>query len=343
MTASSGCSTGPHLHFETRDNTVVFEPFAGPCRPGASGWVNQPALPIGAYVNELCVTATNPASIPWYPAGGTANPPRHAQIAFGDPAVWLIVMGSHLPSSGTYRYRFFRPNGTPAHDTGTVAYPVGGGGAWGGGNGLGTWAIWIHYQGFNIPDMHTIAGTWSVSLEINGVPMLSAPIEVVPVRDPAFNRPPNAISVAMDPSAPEPDDVIFCRVAGGPLYLDDPDWDIVRYRYVWTVNGSVIRDATTAAMSDAIPRTTVPNGALLACTVTPSDGKPNGTGAPAQTQVRVGCYPDCNGSATLTIADFGCFQGAFGVGSMYADCNGSATLTIADFGCFQSAFSAGCP
>ncbi len=55
------------------------------------------------------------------------------------------------------------------------------------------------------------------------------------------------------------------------------------------------------------------------------------------------CYPDCNGSGTLTIADFGCFQAAFAAGNMYADCNQSTTLTIADFGCFQAAFAAACP
>ncbi len=55
------------------------------------------------------------------------------------------------------------------------------------------------------------------------------------------------------------------------------------------------------------------------------------------------CYPDCNNSGTLTIADFGCFQAAFAAGNTYADCNNSGTLTIADFGCFQAAFAAGCP
>ncbi len=55
------------------------------------------------------------------------------------------------------------------------------------------------------------------------------------------------------------------------------------------------------------------------------------------------CYPDCNASGTLTIADFGCFQAAFAGGEPYADCNGSQTLTIADFGCFQASFAAGCP
>ncbi len=55
------------------------------------------------------------------------------------------------------------------------------------------------------------------------------------------------------------------------------------------------------------------------------------------------CYPDCNTSGSLTIADFGCFQNAFAGGNMYADCDGSTTLTIADFGCFQAAFANGCP
>ncbi len=55
------------------------------------------------------------------------------------------------------------------------------------------------------------------------------------------------------------------------------------------------------------------------------------------------CYPDCNQSGSLTIADFGCFQSAFADGDPYADCNGSSSLTIADFGCFQAKFAAGCP
>ncbi len=55
------------------------------------------------------------------------------------------------------------------------------------------------------------------------------------------------------------------------------------------------------------------------------------------------CYPDCNQSNTLTIADFGCFQAKFASGDPYADCNQSNSLTIADFGCFQSKFATGCP
>ncbi len=56
------------------------------------------------------------------------------------------------------------------------------------------------------------------------------------------------------------------------------------------------------------------------------------------------CYPDCNNSGTLTIADFICFQAEYVAGNIaYADCNNSGGLTIADFICFQAAYVAGCP
>jgi hypothetical protein len=55
------------------------------------------------------------------------------------------------------------------------------------------------------------------------------------------------------------------------------------------------------------------------------------------------CYPDCNASGTLTVADFGCYQTKFVIGDPYADCNQSGTLTVADFGCFQTKFVVGCP
>jgi hypothetical protein len=57
----------------------------------------------------------------------------------------------------------------------------------------------------------------------------------------------------------------------------------------------------------------------------------------------VGCYPDCNGDGSLTVADFGCFQTRFVAGHPYADCNGDGARTVADFGCFQTKFVAGCP
>ncbi|MFM9996913.1 MAG: hypothetical protein ACKVU4_14065 [Phycisphaerales bacterium] len=55
------------------------------------------------------------------------------------------------------------------------------------------------------------------------------------------------------------------------------------------------------------------------------------------------CYPDCNNSGSLSVADFGCFQGKYVLGDLYADCNGSGVLSVADFGCFQGKYVLGCP
>ncbi|MFM9994237.1 MAG: hypothetical protein ACKVU4_00385 [Phycisphaerales bacterium] len=55
------------------------------------------------------------------------------------------------------------------------------------------------------------------------------------------------------------------------------------------------------------------------------------------------CYPDCNNSGSLSVADFGCFQGKYVLGDLYADCNGSGALSVADFGCFQGKYVVGCP
>jgi hypothetical protein len=89
--------------------------------------------------------------------------------------------------------------------------------------------------------------------------------------------------------------------------------------------------------------------ALLPTGVNATDGTPNipfaayydAVGVPGT--INVMCYPDCDLSGILTIADFACFQTRFVAGDLYADCNGTGTLNIADFGCFQTQFTAGCP
>lgn len=41
MIGSSGCSTGPHLHFEVRNGAAVVDPSTGACNAGASWWQSQ--------------------------------------------------------------------------------------------------------------------------------------------------------------------------------------------------------------------------------------------------------------------------------------------------------------
>jgi len=95
--------------------------------------------------------------------------------------------------------------------------------------------------------------------------------------------------------------------------------------------------------------------AFSACTVTPcpSPCYADCNGSGTLTVQDFGCfqtkfvandpYADCNNSGTLTVQDFGCFQTKFVSNDPYADCNASGTLTVQDFGCFQTAFVAGCP
>ncbi len=82
------------------------------------------------------------------------------------------------------------------------------------------------------------------------------------------------------------------------------------------------------------------DGTVIIGRATPSGGGGNRAFAAVIPAV---CYADCNGSGSLTVADFACFQTKFVAGDPYADCTGNAALTIADFRCFQTAFVAGCP
>lgn len=333
LTGSSGCSTGPHLHFETMDDYQIaqsFESFAGPCRPGPSGWVDQPILTSDTYVWNFSVTATDPSTVPSiYPF----EKPRHAQIAFTDPRVYTDMVGIRSRAAGEYRYRFSRPDGTLAYDTGLLDYPNDQSFWIVSGNGLLA-ELWVHHQGFDVPDMHSIAGTWTVRMEMDGVQVLEAPIEVVPVRDPDFNRPPQPINASFDPTAPQTDDTLFCRLSNtGPIYLTDLDWDLVRYHYVWTVDGNVVRDVTTAGMADALPRLSIPNGSFVECTVTPSDGHPGGVGAPVAISVFV--TGDCNGNGIPDVVDIadGTSLDCGGEGvpdECEPDCNGNGVADSCD-------------
>jgi hypothetical protein len=92
---------------------------------------------------------------------------------------------------------------------------------------------------------------------------------------PGFNRPPEPIAAAIVPACPVPADVLRCEVEAD-LVLDDLDWDIVSFHYVWKVNGAVVRDVTAAGHKDALPRNSWVAGDTVTCEVTPGDGMANG-------------------------------------------------------------------
>ncbi|HNR92285.1 MAG TPA: peptidoglycan DD-metalloendopeptidase family protein [Dokdonella sp.] len=77
LVASSGFSTGPHLHFELRSSNgagaTIFEPHSGTCRAGASLWANQrPYWDSG--INKLATHSAPPSFAVSCPNPGQETP-----------------------------------------------------------------------------------------------------------------------------------------------------------------------------------------------------------------------------------------------------------------------------
>ncbi len=326
LVGSSGCSFGPHLHFQSMQNGVVYEPFAGACRPGGSGWVSQVDPPTGVFIRDFGVTSQDLGGWPGVPA----RPPVNAQLALGDPFLYYWIQLGNLPANSTWKERYVRPSGTIEFELGPFGF----------GNPT-VFAHALYWFKRDVGGMHTTPGTWRIQFEINGVQVIDAPIEVVPTVNPSFNRPPEPIAAVFSPAAPGASDVVHARVSGSSA-MRDLDWDVVRYRYEWFVNGAKVRDMVSAAMSDAIAVGTAQPGDLVVCTITPGDGKVNASPISIDVTIAGGCYPDCDGDTVLSIDDFICFQTYFAIGDPYGDCDGDTVLSIDDFICFQTYFAIGC-
>jgi hypothetical protein len=178
-----------------------------------------------------------------------------------------------LPASSSWRFRYFRPDASVAGDfSGNFGNPF----------YIDSWWWWS----LNVNLSQT--GTWRLVLDVNGQTMADAPFTVVSDPSQIVNRPPNGVSVAFDPVSPSASDVTFCRVQTS-LVLRDPDYDIVRYHYQWSINGTAVRDIVSAALSDAIPSANA--GDLVMCTVTPSDGLADGPQASTSVVISGGASP----------------------------------------------------
>jgi hypothetical protein len=109
-------------------------------------------------------------------------------------------------------------------------------------------------------------------IDLDGVVLAEAPFDVVASSKQIRNRPPRPVSVSLAPVAPTRADAVHCRVATS-LTAEDPDYQIVAYRYRWTVAGKVVRTVRSAALSDTLRRGLAASGARIGCSVTPTDGK----------------------------------------------------------------------
>jgi uncharacterized protein (TIGR03437 family) len=256
LTASSGNSDWPHLHFESRLANSAFEPSTGECRATESTWTVQTPIQREMYIFDFFFSDTTFTG---------------ALVAEENNRVGTFVKGARLipfrifigasPANPTYLLRFVAPdNSVRLERSGTVNSPF--------------YKYGVHTWNWNVN--LDVAGTWRLQYSLNNQLVADAPFTVVENAPDITNRPPNAIQAVFDPPAPKPSEVVFCRVQTS-LVVEDADYDRVRYRYQWWVKGNPVRDVTSAALSDALPKDAAQNGELLTCTVTPYDGKAYGT------------------------------------------------------------------
>jgi hypothetical protein len=271
LVGSSGISNYPHLHFSTYDKGVVYEPYAGPCDPGASGWVDQvPAAPLdtSTFLMDFAFCRQSPAA--YTPPDAM---PRTGQVELADPLNYWWIILPNLPPLSSWKYEFVDPSGATRY-TRTGTFPN---------STFKRWSWW--WWSSNVIPFYAISGTWTLRLHVNGALVVEAPLEAVSVFDPSFGRPPEPITVTLLPRRPLRTDVLTCSVEGDPI-LDDLDYDVVRYRYEWSADGVVVRDVITAARRDVLPA--VAAGVLVSCRVTPSDGGRSGSAVSASVRVRFG-------------------------------------------------------
>jgi hypothetical protein len=261
-TASSGHSSWPHLHFTLKLDYEIVEPFAGACRPGASYWREQAAMPTEPYVRDFTFSRK--------PFGGRRDPPwdeavRTGTFPLGTQDVYFRTELAFF-DGGPMRVTFLRPDQSVALDSVLPTTLQG---------SRATWADW--HERLNLDQR----GTWRLKLASDGRTLVDAPFTVGPAR----NRPPNPIAVRLDPAEPTRDDAIRCVVLTS-LVTEDPDYAIVRYHYRWLVGGKVVRKVRSAALSDVLRHGLARPGQRVSCTVTPSDGKRPGPPASARVTVR---------------------------------------------------------
>jgi hypothetical protein len=243
--ASSGNSSWPHLHFTELVNDAPVDPFAGPCNPGPSGFVDQPQLFRSEPYVRNAVVSPKPfrgrAQLPWDEATRTGTFVRGTRDVYA-----RFELGEY--SGGEEHVQVVSPDGTVAVDVApSRSVAVG-----------GPPAIEAHAR-----VRFDALGPWRLRYTLNGATLSDTPLRVVAKKSQVRNRPPAAVAAAVTVTQ----GIARCAVTTS-LAARDPDYDIVRYRYRWTSGARVVRTVISAMLADYVAAS-----GPVTCTVTPSDGR----------------------------------------------------------------------
>ena len=260
-TASSGNSSWPHLHFTSQVGGEIDEPFTGPCNEGPSGYSEQVSYPTRPYLRDLALSAgpfTGLRDLPFDLAVRTGTFVRGTRTFYAR----VELAAAFDPDPGLLRLRVFRPTGSSVGGPSSVVRTA---------HGRGYWSFPVRVRLGKI-------GRWRLVVDLDGNVLAEAPFDVVGRKTQVRNRPPEPVSVELSPQTPSQTRVVQCLVRTS-LVREDPDYDIVRYRYRWTVGGKLVRAVQSAGLSDVLRKGAARAGQQVRCTVTPSDGRRSGRAA----------------------------------------------------------------
>jgi murein DD-endopeptidase MepM/ murein hydrolase activator NlpD len=259
-TASSGNSSWPHLHFTSQVDSAIHEPFTGECNPGESGWVAQVPYPLGPYAKDFLLSAkplTGKRDLPHDQAVRTGTFVRGTKAFYSR----VEIGAAFAPGDQLLRVLISAPDGRFAGDAQAALQPAAR-------HGHGYW--WFSHR----VELNEV-GTWRVQVLLGGATIVDRPFTVVAKATHVRNRAPHGIRAELVPASPSPRGVVECRVTT-VLAGEDPDFDIIRYRYRWTVGGRLVRAVRSAALSDVLRKGAATSGKSVRCSVTPSDGRLSG-------------------------------------------------------------------
>jgi len=152
LVGSSGNSTDPHVHFEVHNGPDLYEPSAGPCRPGPSLWLDQ--LPHASF---------RPVEL--MDAGVSILVPTGSMIKFRYPDV------QHVQQAGTggYLYFWFRLASVHKGDKTEIVFRSPDGGVYHRvqANPSAYYSYAAFYVRENLPKKGS-QGTWTIEYNLNG-------------------------------------------------------------------------------------------------------------------------------------------------------------------------------
>jgi hypothetical protein len=255
LTGSSGFSNWPHLHLETRQDNHWIEPSTGPCRSGGSMWESQPPVFRDGYVADAYLTR-GPILIDDPGDYLRDDAPRAGSFLKGHQIVGVRVDFRNLPPMPALTIRVLDPRKREVLSiSGSLGNPT-------------VQHLSVVTFGFDLA-LDTV-GTWHFVADMEGMPRIDMPFKVVANTSQLGNRKPNKIAATLTPRSPVEGRVLICTVNGSAI-TEDPDYDVVGYRYDWRVAGRLVRSVTSAASTDVLAADVASPSDKLQCKVTPTD------------------------------------------------------------------------